>query len=153
MSRPFSHALFIQLTCGLLAAAAASPAVCNETGEREGVRAAIGRYFEGHATGDPSHMREAFLPTAHIEGVRDGKFTSWNLDEYCGLFNGEPPADESERTRTIDLIDVSGSAAIAKATLKQGNAVITDYFVLLKVDGEWRIANKVYSFAEAGGAR
>lgn len=25
-------------------------------------------YIRGHATGDPAHFREAFLPTAHIEG-------------------------------------------------------------------------------------
>ena len=46
------------------------------------VRAALDHYLTGHATGDPSHMRKAFLPTAHIEGLRDGKFVSWTLDEY-----------------------------------------------------------------------
>lgn len=116
--------------------------------ERAGVEAAIGQYFEGHATGDCRHMREAFLPSAHIEGIRSSEFTSWTLDQYCAFFDGEPPADESERTRKIDLIDVSGDAAIARATLTQPNAVITDYFVLLKVDGEWRIANKVYAFED-----
>jgi 3-hydroxyisobutyrate dehydrogenase len=33
---------------------------------------------------------------------------------------------------------------MAKATLDHGATVFTDYFVLLKLDGEWRIANKVY---------
>src|SRR5690349_18733860 len=28
-----------------------------------GVRAALTHYLRGHATGDPSHMRKAFLPT------------------------------------------------------------------------------------------
>ena len=32
-----------------------------------------------------------------------------------------------------------------KATLDHGNTVFTDYFVLLKVDDEWKIANKVYN--------
>jgi putative lumazine-binding protein len=27
---------------------------------------ALNHYLQGHATGDPSHMRLAFLPTAHI---------------------------------------------------------------------------------------
>lgn len=111
---------------------------------RVGMEAAIGRYFEGHATGDPAHMREAFLPTAHIEGIRDGKFTSWTLDEYCALFKGEPAPDEASRKRMIDSIDVSGNAAMAKATLVHGGTVFTDYFVLLEVDDEWKIANKVY---------
>ena len=112
--------------------------------EEEGVRTAINRYFQGHATGDAAHFRMAFLPTAHIEGNREGKFTSWTLDEYCGLFKGKPAADEATRTRTIDLIDVSGDSAMAKATLNHGAMAFTDFFVLLKVNGEWKIANKVY---------
>ncbi len=112
--------------------------------EEMGVRAAIEHYFKGHATGEASHMRKAFIPTAHIEGIRDGKFTSWTLDKYCENFNGKPAVDESARKRKIDSIDVTGTAAIVKATLVHGPTTFTDYFVLLKVDGEWKIANKVY---------
>lgn len=108
------------------------------------VRAAIETYLRGHATGDPACMREAFLPTAHIEGLRDGKFSSWGLEEYCALFGGAPAPDEASRRRTIDVVDVSGTAAMAKATLVHGPVTFTDYFVLLKVDGAWKIANKVY---------
>ncbi len=113
--------------------------------DQAGVRAAIEAYLRGHATGDPAHMRQAFLPTAHIEGIREGKFTSWNLDEYCALFSGTPAADEASRRRQIDAIDISGTAATAAATLVHDPVTFTDYFVLLKVDGEWRIANKVYN--------
>jgi hypothetical protein len=112
--------------------------------EEQGVRAAIGHYFEGHATGDPAHFRLAFLPTAHIEGNRQGKFTSWTLEEYCALFEGKPAPDESARRRSVDLVDVSGDSAMARATLDHGTMLFTDYFVLLKVDGAWKIANKVY---------
>jgi hypothetical protein len=34
---------------------------------------------------------------------------------------------------------------MARATLVHGQTTFVDYFVLLKVDGEWKIANKVYS--------
>jgi hypothetical protein len=111
----------------------------------DAVRAPLNHYLQGHATGDPSHMRKAFLPTAHIEGVRDGKFVSWTLDEYCARFSGRPDADESTRRRTIDVVDVSGNAAMARATLVHGATTFTDYFVLLKVGDEWKIANKVYT--------
>lgn len=112
--------------------------------DHEGVRVAIEHYLRGHATGDATHMRRAFLPTAHIEGIREGSFTSWTLDEYCALFTSEPASDEATRSRTIDTIDVSGTAASARATLIHGATTFTDYFVLLNVDGEWKIANKVY---------
>jgi hypothetical protein len=115
-----------------------------EGADDAGARAAINHYFQGHATGDASHFKMAFLPTAHIEGNRQGKFTSWTLEEYCASFKGSPAADEAVRTRTIDLIDLSGDSGMAKATLDHGAMVFTDYFVLLKVNGEWKIANKVY---------
>jgi hypothetical protein len=136
--------IFVLCTFDIFALTAAGAPASLEAQDREGIRATINLYFRGHATGDASHMRKAFLPTAHIEGIREGKFTSWTLDEYCAHFKGEPATDESTRVRTIDLIDSSGNSAMGKATLVHGDTVFTDYFVLLKIDGEWRIANKVY---------
>lgn len=43
------------------------------------VLAPLRAYIRGHATGDPAHFREAFLPAARVEGVRDGIFASWAL--------------------------------------------------------------------------
>ena len=123
--------------------AASVPAA--QQSEEDGVRAAIEQYFRGHATGNAAEMRKAFLPTAHIEGVRNGTFTSWTADEYSSRFSGKPAADEASRKRTIDSVDVSGTAAMVRATLVHGATTFTDYFVLLKVDGAWKIANKVYS--------
>ncbi|MFI1290214.1 nuclear transport factor 2 family protein [Streptomyces sp. NPDC020792] len=101
-------------------------------------------YIRGHATGDPTHFRDAFLPTAHIEGIRDGAFVSWRLDEYCALFNGRPAADEPTRTRRIDTVDVHGTIATASMTLRHGPDTFTDVFLLVQAEGGWRIANKAY---------
>lgn len=122
----------------------ASTLDAQSTDER-GVRAAIEQYFRGHATAQPDEMRKAFLPTAHIEGIRNGQFTSWTAEEYASRFTGRPAADEASRKRTIDVVDVAGAAAMARATLVHGSTTFTDYFVLLRVDGAWKIANKVYS--------
>lgn len=101
-------------------------------------------YMRGHATGDPAHFRVAFLPSAHIEGIRDGAFVSWRLDEYCDLFDGLPAADEAMRSRRIDAVSVHGSVAAASMTLWHGVDIFTDIFLLMHVDGLWRIANKAY---------
>lgn len=108
------------------------------------IRHVVGVYFRGHATSNADTMRAAFLPTAHIEGIRNGVFTSWTVDEYVAGFRGAPAADEATRVRTIDAVDHTGGAAMVKATLRHGVTTFTDYFVLLKVDGRWLIANKVY---------
>jgi hypothetical protein len=122
-------------------------AAAQRSADEAGVRAAVQQYFRGHATGDSVEMRKAFLPTAHIEGLRNGAFSSRTLDEYVGGMRGTPPADEAQRVRTIDEVSVTGTAATAKATLLHGPTHFTDYFVLLKVNNEWKIANKVYHAA------
>jgi hypothetical protein len=110
----------------------------------EDVLAPLRAYVRGHATGDPAHFRAAFLPTAHIEGIRDGAFVSWRLDDYCALFDGHPAPDEPARSRRIDAVDVHGSVATATMTLRHGADTFTDVFLLIQADGRWRIANKAY---------
>lgn len=124
---------------------AEAAAIAAHIEEEVAARRPVYNYFRGHHTGNARHFREVFLPTAHIEGNRDGKFVSWTLDEYCSLFDGTPPENERLRVRTIDHTDVSGDSAIVKATLDHIDTVFTDYFLLVKVDGEWKIANKVYT--------
>ncbi|CAI9399834.1 nuclear transport factor 2 family protein [Nocardioides sp. T2.26MG-1] len=107
-------------------------------------------YARGHATGDPAHFRDAFLPTAHVEGHRDGVFTSWGLDEYVALFAGQPADDEPVRRRQLESVDVHGRVGTARMTLWHGADTFTDAFVLVRTpEGEWRIANKVYERRDA----
>ena len=108
-------------------------------------------YARTHATGDPAYLDDAFLPTAHIEGYRDGEFVSMDLEIFAGLFTGPAP-DEETRSRRIERLDVRGSVATAVMTLHHGEVDFTDVFVLLRAPGSggWRIANKAYERWAAG---
>lgn len=122
-----------------IALAATVPAVGGE------VLAPLRAYVRGHATGDPAHFRAAFLPGAHIEGIRDGAFVSWSVDEFCTLFHGRPAEDEASRARRIDRVEVHETVATASMTLWHGPDTFTDVFLLVHgPDGAWRIANKAY---------
>lgn len=117
-----------------------------QSSEERAARVPLENYLQGHATGEGSYVRKAFLPTAHIEGLRDGKFTSWTVEHYASLFGGKPSPEEPQRKRWIEKVEVTGTAGVATIRFDYPNGYITDYFVLLKVDGEWKIANKVYAF-------
>ncbi|MFI0900649.1 nuclear transport factor 2 family protein [Streptomyces sp. NPDC020983] len=121
-----------------VAAAATAPA------PDEAVLVPLRAYARGHATGDPAHFRTAFLSTARVEGMRDGAFVSWTLDDYCALFPGSPAPDEASRTRRVDAVDVHGSTATARMTLVHGPDRFTDVFLLVRTGGGWRIAGKTY---------
>src|SRR5688500_6248747 len=87
------------------------PARAQDDADTQQIRQVIGVYFRGHATANADTMRAAFLPTAHIEGIRNGVFTSWTVDQYVANFRGTPASDEATRTRVIDAVDRSGTAA------------------------------------------
>lgn len=119
----------------------------------DGLLAPLRAYAHGHASGDPAHFRTAFLPTAHIEGIRDGAFVSWDLDTYCGNFTGHPASDEASRVRVVTHAWSSGTVGHATMVLRHGDDVFTDVFLLVLDRGTWAIANKVYHRAKASDER
>ena len=112
--------------------------------EEAAVRVPLELYMRGHAEDNADHMRAAFMPTARLESVREGPLTSWDVDFYCQRFKSTPAADEATRRRVIDSLDIVGTAAQAKVTLYHGAVTFTDYFVLLKTEQGWKIANKAF---------
>jgi Putative lumazine-binding len=121
-----------------------APTLTHSGPEHDAIKAVLHAYFHAHATASAAHMRQEFWDGAHIEGNRAEGFTTWPVQLYCEAFKGVPAADEASRHRHIDWIDIVGDAAAAKATLSHGAVTFTDFFVLLKVGGQWKIANKVY---------
>jgi len=134
----------IALTVLLLLAAPLLAQGPSAGSEDAAVRAAIGHYFQGHATGDGAHFRKVFHPDSKLYFMRDGKFMSWTSEEYIGRASGKPAEDEAQRKRRIDWIDVTGDAAVAKLTLIYPTVTFTDYMSLLKIDGEWKIVDKLF---------
>jgi hypothetical protein len=120
-----------------------APASAQES-EEAAVREAIRHYFQGHATGQGEHFRKVFHPDAKLFFIREGKLTQWTSEEYISRASGKPAADETQRKRRIDSIDIDGDAAIVKLTLDYPSVVFTDYMSMLKIDGQWKIVNKTF---------
>jgi hypothetical protein len=112
--------------------------------EKEGVKQAIEYYFQGHATGNGEFFKKAFHTEAKLFAVRDGKFFQLTSADYIARASGKPPADEAQRKRWIENIDITGNAATVKVVLDYPQVKFTDYMSLLKVDGEWKIINKTF---------
>jgi Putative lumazine-binding len=120
-----------------------TPALAQDS-EDAAIRETIQHYFQGHATGNGEHFRKAFHTDAKLFFIREGKLTQWTSEEYIARANGKPAADEDQRKRKIDSIDISGNAAIVKVTLDYPKVVFTDYMSMLKIDGQWKIVNKTF---------
>ena len=137
----------LMLSALLLAATPVFATDAAADGEDALARKPLEAYMQAHATGNGNLIRAAFLPTARIDGVRDGKPVSRTTEEFASGFSGKPAEDEAQRSRRIDAVELHGNAGMARVTLDYPKVTFTDYFVLLKVGNEWKIASKVYDAA------
>lgn len=113
--------------------------------ESAAARIPLENYIKAHATGNPEFIRKAFFPEAKILAFRDGKLLNLSVEQFASRFSGKPAADESQRKRRIDSLDITGNAAVARIVLDYPDTTLTDYMSLLKIDGEWKIVNKVFN--------
>jgi Putative lumazine-binding len=113
--------------------------------EAAAARIPLENYINAHATGNPDYIRKAFFPDAKIMAFRDGKLLNLSVEEFASRFSGKPAGDESQRKRRIDSLDITGNTGVARIVLDYPDTTLTDYMSLLKVDGEWKIVNKVFN--------
>jgi len=108
------------------------------------VRVPLENYIKGHATGDGEYMKKAFHTEGNLIFVRDGKYTTRSFTDYIAGFTGKPAADEKDRKRAIEAVDITGNAAVARIVLDYPTVKFVDYMTLLKINGEWKIVNKSF---------
>jgi hypothetical protein len=118
----------------------------------EEARLPLENYLQGHATGKGEFHMKAFYPEARLLFTREGKFMQRTSAEYIKGSSGKSASDEAKRKRWIEMVDVSGNAAIAKIILDYPSAYFVDYFALLKIDGEWKIVNKSFHVQQRANA-
>ena len=128
----------------VLVATAIGYRVTAQSAEEAAVRAALEHYFRGHATGQGEHFRKVFHTDSKLYAIRGGKFWTITSEQYISGAPGKAPADEPQRKRTIESVDITGDAAMAKVVLDYPQVKFTDYMSLLKVDGTWMIVNKTF---------
>ena len=111
--------------------------------EYKEVEKALHPYITSARTGDGALSRSAFYDHAHIVGSIDGGFINMTADEFGKAVGAGGPSENVQYH--IAWIDVSGPAAAAKVEFIDWSGLrFTDFFVLYKKEGEWKISGKVY---------
>jgi hypothetical protein len=123
----------------------------SQQSDEDAVRVPLEQYMQAHATGNGELIKQAFTPEAKIQSIgRDGTLAILSRDEFAARFTGKPADDESRRKRRIESVDITGTTAIAKLVLDYPAVKFTDYMSLLKVNGEWKIASKIFHAQRRG---
>ena len=132
------------IVIGAALLALAAPAAAQTAPDTAGARVPVEHYLQGHATGDGAHHRAAFAPQASLFWVPRDTLATRTSEAYIAGSRGTPAADEAQRKRWIEFIDVAGNAGVAKVVLDYPTARFVDYLSLLKINGEWKIINKIF---------
>lgn len=88
-------------------------------------------------------MRPAFHPDATMFGYFGSDLTTGGIEQLFTWNDSNGPA--TGLRVEIASIDVARTAATARLELDNWTGYrFTDFFTLLKVDGDWKIINKVF---------
>lgn len=111
--------------------------------EYEAIKRTLHLYIDNASPGNGAAMRPAFFDHAHVVGSIEGTFYDMTADEFEEAVDAGGASPDLEYH--VAWIDVSGNAAAAKLEfLNWGGHRFTDFFVLYKHEGEWKISGKVY---------
>lgn len=103
-------------------------------------------YIEGTANGQPERLRKAFHPNFNLYTV--AKDTLWTRSGEQYISNIKV-GEKTNRMGRIVSMDIEKDAAIAKVEIEiPGWRIFTDYFLILKYQGAWRIVHKSYTWRE-----
>lgn len=109
------------------------------------ITATLMDYIEGAANGEPERLRRAFHPDFNLYTVtQEDSLRIRSGEEYI---QGVKQGEKSDRIGRIIAIDYENNAAMAKAEIIiPGWRIFTDYFLLLKYEGSWKIVQKSYTW-------
>lgn len=111
--------------------------------EYQAIVKAIQPYIDGARTGDGNLSSSVFYEHAHILGSIDGQVSNQEKSQFAASVNSLGAAENIQHH--IAWIDISGPAAAAKIEFQDWLGFrFTDFFVLFKKDGEWKVSGKTF---------
>jgi len=113
----------------------------NAQSDYELIEQTLGYYMEGGSNRDFSTLKKAFHETATMKYITEEGYKEVNALEF---FSGMKTGDRVNRKNRIAEITVSGHAANAWLELEYPDFTFVDFMNLLKIDGEWKIVNKIF---------
>jgi hypothetical protein len=115
-----------------------------DVGEYDAISKVIGIYMQGAEAGSGAQMKPAFAEAATIYGyVGDKLAFQGPVQSLFDWVDSVGPAKDIQAR--ITNVDVVGTIAHARVEAENWTGFkFTDMFLLIKLDGEWKIINKVF---------
>ena len=101
-------------------------------------------YIEGSTEGQPDRLKGAFHKDLNLYYAKNDTLKIWSGTSYIESTKEGKPTGEAGK---IISIDYENTVAVAKVEISHPKSPNTyvDYFMLLKVEGRWKIIHKAYT--------
>ncbi len=101
---------------------------------------------EGEANGDLAKLQEAFHADARMFGSLAGTRYDVPIAELFALAENAPADTGNYRSRVLS-VQQTGDAAVAVVAEDGywGSLTFVDYFLLARIEGEWKIVGKLFA--------
>lgn len=112
------------------------------------IRAIADRYVRSAQTGDSAILQGDFLPDVRVRGYIAGVLVDISGEQFLAFIDKKGPATGLKAE--IEAIDVVGGAASLRIDCEDWHGVhYSDFLNLVKIDGVWKVAGKVFDAHEA----
>lgn len=115
--------------------------------EISAVEKAVKTYLDGLYEGDADKLAAVFHPTSALTTVADGKLVVTPRDQWLDAVRNRPSPMKAGLARHDHIlsIDIVGPAmAQVKLNCAIPPRYFTDELAMLKIDGRWQVAQKVF---------
>jgi hypothetical protein len=116
--------------------------------DRQAIQATVQLYLDGLYEGDAEKLAASFHPTSALTYEADGKITILPRDEWLAAVRARPSPQSQGLLRHDEILTIdqsSPTAAFVKLKCAIPPRFFTDYLSLLKVEGRWQVAQKVFA--------
>ena len=116
--------------------------------DKAAIEKAVQTYFDGLYEGDADKLASVFHPTSELTFEQDGKLVVLTRDQWLDGVRTRPSSKTKGLARedAILILDRSGpTTAFVKVKCQIPPRYFTDYLSFVKIDGAWKVAQKVFA--------
>jgi len=116
--------------------------------DRAEIEAVVQTYLDGLYEGDVDKLAAAFHPTSSLTYEENGVLTPLPRDRWLEAVRERPSPKARglpRHDRILQIDQASPTAAFVKLQCAIPPRYFTDYLSLLKVEGRWQVAQKVFA--------
>ncbi|MEL6556987.1 MAG: nuclear transport factor 2 family protein [Bacteroidota bacterium] len=127
---------------GLLLFFGMTTSVFAQQSDKQLIERTVSYYLDGGTNNDFETLKKAFHENASMKFIKNGTYQEVNAIDF--FRKAIKPGSKQNRKTKIAQIDINGNAASARLEIDYATFRFIDYMNLLKIDGEWKVVNKIF---------